>query len=616
MKDCRLRWCVLAALLLSIIPAGLCAQSFNACGPAPAVKAALDQIPSYQAPLQTDWQYEQQRLSAIRALLQQYPDDVFVLRTYFDLVRDPDDRDKLVEEFKARHEKNPDDPLSSYLYGCLLVGRDSPQATKLFESAMGKAPQFPWPHYSLVAIYNSRNFLNKDQAVSHLKAFLNLCPESLEGYSRLADRHMDVNDTEMIRQSAVRLRALLQSRSDPDALGAYSTLWSLEFKTHPASEYDALRKQVGEDLRRLRALNLQDKPQWYEALEEGYKLANDQKQSDWARGESERRFPTPYGLPAMSKWEEDHKYPQSDAPADKKREYYSEYLKQSAEWVKERPNTAYIWSERVFAMEYLDEVPAAEVEAAVDKVFHVAKANAGPRDLASYYYLQGAAVLSEKGLQPERVVEMAQKGLTRLEVEGKQPPSDLYTTKEYTENNKFYRASQLIQGLELEADGYVQLKQADKAQILLAQLDERLQDLKILAGDKKGLKEASLAQESSYWRLMGRLAELQNRKPDAMAFYEEGLLKRLGARRRPETGVKDELAENARTLWKSLGGTDEGWRVWYGRQADALLQQATLTWEEANLPLPSFQLADLHGKTWQVADLKGKVTFLNFWASW
>jgi len=115
---------------------------------------------------------------------------------------------------------------------------------------------------------------------------------------------------------------------------------------------------------------------------------------------------------------------------------------------------------------------------------------------------------------------------------------------------------------------------------------------------------------------MGRLAELQNRKLDAMAFYENGLIKRLTARQKPETGVKDELAQNAQALWKNLGGSDEGWKVWYGRPADALAQQATLTWEEANLPLPTFQLADLQGKTWQMADLKGKVTFLNFWASW
>jgi len=67
---------------------------------------------------------------------------------------------------------------------------------------------------------------------------------------------------------------------------------------------------------------------------------------------------------------------------------------------------------------------------------------------------------------------------------------------------------------------------------------------------------------------------------------------------------------------EQTGGTEEGWRVWYGRQADALAQPQTIAWEETNLPLPSFQLTDLHSKTWQVADLKGKVTFLNFWATW
>jgi len=33
-------------------------------------------------------------------------------------------------------------------------------------------------------------------------------------------------------------------------------------------------------------------------------------------------------------------------------------------------------------------------------------------------------------------------------------------------------------------------------------------------------------------------------------------------------------------------------------------------------PLPDFQLTDLQGKTWRLADLKGKVTFINVWASW
>jgi hypothetical protein len=186
--------------------------------------------------------------------------------------------------------------------------------------------------------------------------------------------------------------------------------------------------------------------------------------------------------------------------------------------------------------------------------------------------------------------------------------------KENGEINNFGRASSRLQGLQFEADGYLRLKQTEKAQITLAQMDERLQDLKALAGNQQWRKEICLARESSYWGLMGRLAELQNRKVDAMAYYENGLLKRLEAEEKPEFGVKDVLADNARTLWRSLGGTDEAWKVWYGYRADALARPAP-AWEEANLTLPAFQLTDLQGKSWQVADLKGKVTFLNFWAT-
>jgi hypothetical protein len=209
---------------------------------------------------------------------------------------------------------------------------------------------------------------------------------------------------------------------------------------------------------------------------------------------------------------------------------------------------------------------------------------------------------------------MAQQGLERLEIEGKRPPYDLYATKENIEQRNFDHAYRRIEGLAFLSDGYLGLKQAEKAQITLAQMDERLQDLRVLADDIDRHKRSCSRKESSYWGLMGRLAELQSRKVDAMAYYENGLLKRLEAKQKPEVGVKDELVDNARPLWKSLGGTDEGWRVWYGYQADAMFQKA-VTWEETNLPLPSFQLADLRGKTWQAADLKGKVTFLNFWAT-
>jgi len=290
-------------------------------------------------------------------------------------------------------------------------------------------------------------------------------------------------------------------------------------------------------------------------------------------------------------------------------------LQQTAQWAKERPNTLFIWEDRLDALEELEDSSPADMQAAADKVLKVASDNAGPEGPDSYDYSNVAEALSKKHLEPERVVELAQKGLTQWEIESKDPPYDL-GGKEYLDNSKYNQDYSRLDLLGFEADGYLQLKQADKAQLTLTQMDERLQELKSQVGDIQRHKKSFARKLSVYWGLMAREAELRGRKLDAMGYYENALLARLDAEQKPEAGKKDELADNAHQLWASLGGTDEGWRLWYGRRADALANQAGLTWEDANLPLPAFELADLNGKTWTPAALKGKVTFLNFWASW
>jgi hypothetical protein len=602
--------CLLALLVGSTSPKAR-GQSAAVCGPAPAVKLAIDGLPQ-QTPALADWQFHEQRAAAIQALLRQYPGDVFVQKAYISSMDDRSDKEKVIAEYKARHEQNPDDAQWAYLYGLTLVGRQSAEAIKLFNDALQKDPNFTPPHLQLVSIYSSPVFMDKEQRLAHLKAFLQACPASLEGYESLTR----VDDKDLQGTYAAKLRTLIANRSDPEAVGAYTTLWSLEFKLHPPSEYEPLRKQVGQDLERLRQLKLEDKREWYSALEEGYKLVNDQKQSDWAKDEEQARFPTPWSLPAMSKWQKDHHYPADDAPADKKRAYFSDLSQQTAQWVKERPNTTYIWMERLDAMEHLEDVPSADVKTAVDQAIKVMMSNAGPEGPGSYEYFNIAEVLSKKHLEPERVVEMAQKGLAQWEIESKVPYYDLYATKDNLEDNKFYKAYSRLQGMGFETDGYLQLKQPDKAQLLLAQMDERLEDFKSLAGDKQDRKRSYGEQLSAYWGLMAREAQLHDRKLDAMAFYENALLARLDAQQKPESGMKDELADNAHQLWANLGGSDEGWKLWYGRRADALANQANLSWEDANQPLAAFELADLSGKTWNVASLKGKTTFLNFWASW
>jgi thiol-disulfide isomerase/thioredoxin len=608
-KDCRLLWCVLAALLMGFIPAGVWAESYDACGPSPAVKTAFDQLPQ-QTPADAQWQFLQQHLAALQALLRQYPDDVFIQRAYVQAAHNPPDKTKVIAEYKPRHEENPASAQLAYLYGLALVGRQTPEAIKLFNAALEQDPAFPLPHLELAALYRSPVFLNKPQSTFHLKSFLDACPVSFEGYGVLTG----VEDKDFLRPYAAKLRALVESRSDADAVGAYRTLWSLEFKAHPASEYEALRRQVSQDLARLHQLKLEDKPQWYQALEAGYNLVNDKKQADWADEQYLTRFPQPYAAVGMDKWFDEHPPVAAGSLPAMKHAFYSALFAQSGQWLKERPNSFVLENYRMMAIENLDNIPAAEVEADVDEMLAEDVRHFGPEAPRFGAYSLAAEVLSKKHLEPQRVVEWAQKGLAQWEIESKEPPYDL-NPPEVQENYTTDRAYRRLQLLGYEIEGYLQLKQAERAQAQLEQMDRWLQDFKPLPGKQNSTRtEAGL--DAVYWGLRGRAAALQGRKVDAMAFYEEALLARFTAQQKPEAARKDELADNARQLWASLGGTEEGWQLWYGRPATEFANQANLTWEDANSPLPAFELADLSGKTWNLASLKGKVTFVNFWATW
>jgi len=598
---------VYLALLLAAAPVTLQAQ----CTPAAAVQIAIDQLPT-QSPDETGWAFQQKYDAAVEALRVRFPGDLFVERTYVQSKYRKADKDKVIAEYKSRHEKNPGDVVLTYLYAISLEGRASPESIKLFEASLARAPQFPWPHLGLAGIYGMPVFLNKEEGLKHTKAFLVACPDAFDGYRQLAN----FDDKSVLKDYAAKLRVLLQPRTDDQAIRAYETLWSVEFKAHPLPEYDGLRKQVADDLKRLRALNRDDKRFWYYTLEQGYKLANDQKQADWANDERQRRLPQAWELASMSKWDKDHPSPNTDDAAAKKRSYYADLLKQTDLWLKERPKMVNIWRDRLAAMQYLDDVSDADITATADTYLKLAIDDAGPDGPDAYDYFTIARVLSRRHLHPEHVVELIEKDLAKVKIDSAEPMYDGYATKENLQDNTFYQTENAVNPIGYEAAAFIQLKQAGKARLALTRMEDALDAVKALVGDKQEYKKDYTTRVAFWWELMARAAELDGHDQDAMAFYEHALLSRLEAKAPPETGIKDEMGDGARRLWSKLGGSNEGWQLWYGRQADTLATQATLTWEDANQPLPAFELTDLKGKTWTQASLQGKITFLNFWASW
>ena len=64
-----------------------------------------------------------------------------------------------------------------------------------------------------------------------------------------------------------------------------------------------------------------------------------------------------------------------------------------------------------------------------------------------------------------------------------------------------------------------------------------------------------------------------------------------------------------------IGGTEEGWQAWIAPRGASTAAAAEANWTKPNKPLLDFALADLEGRTWRLADLKGRVTFVNVWAT-
>jgi len=586
------------------------ARSSDSCGPEPAVEFALDQLPR-QGPAETHWDYYQRRLAAIEALERRYPDDVAVQQAHIQFVLSARwEKDKVIAQYKLRHEQNPASAQHDYLYALTLVGRDTPQALKLLSSALQTDPAFALPHVELATIYRSHAFLDKALSAQQSKAFVDACPASLEGYQALAQ----LEDKDLGAEYAPKLRALIEGRSDVDAVKAYRALWALEFKAHTASEYGPLRSQVTQDLGRLRQLNLESSREWYLTLDAGYNLVNDKQQADWADAQYMARF-QPESVASDKWWDQNiNKAPGSGASAEKKRAFYHDLFTETGEWLKQSPYNPVFWGNRLEAIDMLDDMPKAQVADTVDQALQSLIRDDGPEGPSAVGYAHLAEILSKKQAAPERELELAQKALAKWEEESKEPVDDLSTRQEQ-EKHAADRAYERVQWLGYEIDGNLQLGRVSEAGPQLDQMSEWMQDLKSLPGKQDSAK-ADSALGATYWGLRAREAELQGHRQDTMAFYENALLARFNAGQNPTIGYKDELADNAHRLWEQLGGTPEGWQLWYGRPANDLMSQLPETWETASQALPEFDLPDLNGKTWNLAALSGKTVFVDFWATW
>lgn len=602
---------IVITFLLCVCSASYAQTRASYCEPSPEVKQALKTIDALSDVDLTFKMRREQRFVMLQELLKKYPHDFHLQRRYqgqrqFGYFID---REALLTEYRALKERNPNDPTAAYLYARLLFGRDTKQAISQLEKLVQQAPGFPWSNLLLAEIYTYPNFRDAARAKSYLRQWMAMCPSSMEAFwlfSRVADQST-------MSETAQRLRLKLERSNDPDELRYWNDLWTIEFKLRPVSEHPLMRQQIAEDVKRIRAKQLNSK-EWLLALQAGYNYAGDNAGQRWAGDELVRIFPkseTARSL-ILSRWRAEHPYPKPEEPKEKKQAYHRTVVATSAEWVKRWPNVETNWSSRLSSLMELDETSNEEVEAAYEG-YVKAREQGGTSYSIPPIQVAVSRFFLKRGFRLERVPQLLQQGLVEIEqIDKGNPPSDLYPLEEGSDNGNLRYVR--WQSWPLLAEAYARTQQTEKAREVLSQMAADLKEQRLTP--KRQTVYANY--QSAYWQATAKVVEAGRRKLDALMAYQTALAIRPKSAV-PKSGKPDELSDNTQRLWKELGGTDQGWQAYLasteisrGRPEMA----ETLTWDAKSAVLPDFDLADLQGRKWTLANLKGKVAFINLWATW
>lgn len=601
---------ILALLLLPNITA---AQSTaNYCEASAAVKEDIKKVNSLSYENLPFKIRRERQIEMLQGLLQKYPGDFHVQRRYQDARRSGFivDWNSLLADYREQMEKNPSDPVAVYLYSRLLVGRNTKEAIELSNKLTQLSPDFPWGHLQLADIYNYPNFRDVPKSMEHLKQWTSRCPNSMEAF-RLISRSGDKN---LMTSAAQSLRSRLESSTATEDLVYWSELWALEFKVKPVPEHAQLRKQIADDVKRIRAGDL-NSPVRVEALQAGYKQIGDTTGKREMEDEVLRLMPKSGAARRItqSRFFDEHPYPKAEDSEAKKRVHYEAVVQATSQWLKQWPDDELSLSNRIRALMQLEGSASEDVEAtynAFARVHENSMSYSIPplENSVARFYLK-------RGFHLEAIPAMLQNGIEEIEeIDKSRGPNDLYPRTEGAEvgNLRFVR----MDSWPILAETYARLKQPDKAREVLAQLAELV---KLKGPSKTDAQRRNYTYgQRVYWQAVGKVAEIEQRKLDALMAYQTVLHFR-GTPSTPKSGEKDELSDTAQRLWKELGGTDQGWNAYLARNevTKGKLETAEVaSWDTKNTPVADFELADLQGRNWKLADLKGKVAFINLWATW
>jgi thiol-disulfide isomerase/thioredoxin len=552
-------------------------------------------------PCKTPAEIQRLTIPEIRSRLDAGQTDFFLYKRLLDLTPTRPKPGTLAAEFEQRLNEHPADAGFLYLYERALVGKNTPEAMRSLQRAEAAAPALPWTYLAFAEIYASRNFSDKEKLLSNLRMYRKLCPANVD-----ALRYLD-NVTGRVESAAWArdLRPILEKSSGP-ADGLYwRRLWAAEFRGAEQPEYEAIRARVAADVKRLEGFP--ETRDLLGALWDGYGLTGNTEAKDRVDWQLN---PDQGVLSIYDDWLRKAGLRGANLTEDQEKAAYLEYAKVSREWVEKWPKSLEAWTIRLCAMTAGD-FTKEELEHVGEQCLMLDAANPigwsynGRKRLVAQEWLR-------YGIRTADAVRLAQESLDEAILGPEEyndlnaPPSQRYR------NHQFGFDLAVIEDMSMVADGSSLLGDFDRARKMIARMKQWL-DENQFKKDDAGSGYSRF--QAAYLQSAAKLAEAEGHKIDALSLYTKAMA----------TGfVEQETRAHARELWDAQGGTAEGWRLATMRlpapkpadRPPVNVAQEFAAWTDVGKALPEADLRDQLGRTWNLSALKGKITFINVWATW
>jgi len=553
------------AALVAVLSSVAFAQSDRtACSIGPDAESEFSNLPS-MADLSLSWQ---ERYAPRRALAKKYLADwplQFTLQTpilqHSDLGRE---WDSAIEHYRSL----PDRSLGELLEARLLSPLQRKKSREALDRILGLAKDSPWAHLAMLEW--AADPRNGDRAVAEkeFEAFRRMCPSDLYVFRYL----QTVRDPEKLKRHVQALRSAIELKKgrglNEEDLQLLRTAWTFEPVTYGSDHREEFRKVVRSDLDYMRSQPMWDSETWIFLLPFGYtEVLKEGALADSFPDEILERAPKSSAAYSIRKerWQRENPPPAVPQPADPSQGQPYTQAQQAYDTRSVAFSLALLkdfWGQEFAGYEAgqlfsSEGVPADMVGELADLALSNAERFPDQGESSPPLPFRVAETYINRKIRLDQVPALVERGLEEIENQRKYIRDSDAFDKAWRRAIAEDTSENKRHAQEILIGHAIASGQMERARVLLADLRHQLDESKPSNG-AAGLAASWRHGEFTY-RMLARKAGL-------------------------DVPLDVELLT--------------------GRPP-----------EEVRQPVAPFEAKDLSGKTWSLADLKGKVTYVHLWHS-